>query len=69
LHAIQPLPHLSLVKTILLRTKHEKKRKKTTTKLETQITFLKGKKLFYDIILIFDIGQMLLKQFGTFPGY
>ena len=44
-----------------------KKRKKT--KLETQITFLKRKKLFWDIILIFDIGQMLLKQFGTFPGY
>ena len=46
------------------------KKKEKKTKQETQITFLiKRKKLFQDIILIFDISQMLLKQFGTFPGY
>ena len=42
LYANQLLPHLSLVKTILIRTKHEKK----NAKLETKITFLKGKKRF-----------------------
>ena len=43
LYANQLLPHLSLVKTILIRTKHEKKK---NAKLETKITFLKGKKRF-----------------------